>query len=159
MNEKVDRIMQEHITLGAGCFWGVQSTFDALDGVISTEVGYAGGDNSGVNYQQVCTGKTDHAEVVKVTFDPNRISLYQILAVFWQCHDPSSIDRQGPDVGSQYRSCLFYSDEAQLEKIEKSKLAAIDSGYWTQIVTQIAPIKNYTKAEEYHQHYHAKQKK
>lgn len=147
----------QNIVFGAGCFWGVQTTFNQQPGVDKTEVGYAGGDFNKPTYQDVCTGTTGHAEVVSVWYDPNQTSLNALLEVFWACHNPSLKDRQGPDVGSQYRSCIFYTDDAQLPVIEQSKQQALASGKWSQIVTEIAPLKNYQKAEEYHQHYHEKQ--
>lgn len=142
------------ILFGAGCFWGVQDTFDALPGVLKTEVGFASGHTQNPSYQEVCRGDTGHAEVVWVSYDPHQISLETLLETFWHCHDPSSLNRQGPDIGAQYRSCIYYTDPEQLESIESSKHLFEKSG--KKVVTEIKPFSNFYKAEEYHQHYHKK---
>jgi len=143
---------------GAGCFWGVEAAFRAVDGVMATEVGYAGGTIDNPSYEQVCTDTTGHAEVVKVTFDPEEISYEDLLEVFWDSHNPTTLNRQGPDVGRQYRSVIFWADDAQREAAEKSKAKADASGRFSApIVTAIEPVSTYFPAEEYHQQYFEKQ--
>lgn len=141
----------ESVLLGAGCFWGVELAFQRLEGVVSTQVGYAGGKSPQTNYKQVCTGTTGHAEVVKVTFDPTKISFEKILEVWEERHDPTSKDRQGNDRGTQYRSAIFYTNDAQKEKAMKWKEEKMKKG--KKIVTEVAPVKNYVEAEKYHQQY------
>lgn len=144
-------------TFAAGCFWGVEAAFKALDGVASTEVGYTGGDVENPDYKMVCTGATGHAEAVRVDFDPARISYDELLAAFWSCHDPTTRNRQGPDVGTQYRSAIFCHDEDQRRAAEESKAALEASGKYTRpIVTEIVPAGTFWRAEEYHQDYFAK---
>jgi peptide-methionine (S)-S-oxide reductase len=142
----------EKATFGAGCFWGVEETFHQLKGVLNTEVGYAGGVTQRPSYEQVCSHTTGHAEVVQVTFDPSKISYEDLLATFWQCHNPTTLNRQGPDVGSQYRSVIFYHSSEQKQKAEasKKKLQTVTS---SEIVTEIVPATPFYKAEEYHQRY------
>jgi peptide-methionine (S)-S-oxide reductase len=141
-------------TFGAGCFWGVQAAFKKVDGVLGTTVGYMGGDYEDPAYEDVCSGKTGHAEVVKVEYDPDRVSYEDLLDVFWDIHDPTQHNRQGPDIGRQYRSVIFYYDEEQKEKAEKSKRQLEKSGeYDDKIATQIEPAKEFWRAEEYHQNY------
>ena len=147
----------EKATFGAGCFWGVEETFRKLPGVVSTQVGYMGGHTSNPTYKQVCTDGTGHAEVVEVTFDPSKIAYPDLLGVFWANHDPTTMNRQGPDVGAQYRSAAFYHSpeqqaEAQTfkEKLERSKI------YKRPIVTEITPAAAFWPAEDYHQQYLAK---
>ncbi len=146
----------EEIIFGAGCFWGVQTTFDALPGVFETEVGYAGGPTQNPTYQDVCRGSTNHAEVVKVTFEPLQISLDNLLDVFWHCHNPTTLNRQGPDIGSQYRSCIFFFSAEQLDMITRSKVAIEKNNPEHTIVTQIEKAPTFYRAEEYHQHYQKK---
>lgn len=144
----------------AGCFWGVEAKFRALDGVHSTRVGYTGGHFSEPTYKQVCSHKTGHAEAVEVSFDPSKISYDELLDVFWSIHDPTTLDRQGPDVGSQYRSAIFYINNEQKEKAESSKANLEASKRFKRpIVTQIVPASDFWQAEEYHQQYHEKQTK
>lgn len=139
---------------GAGCFWGVQSTFDAVPGVVKTEVGYEGGDTERPTYGQVSSHTTGHAEVVQVTYDPGRVSYEKLLGVFWDNHNPTTMNRQGPDVGTQYRSVIFYHSPEQKAAAEKSKQELEASGKWHQpIVTSIEPAKAFWPAEEYHQKY------
>ena len=107
--------------IGAGCFWGIQELYRKLDGVINTEVGYSGGYTNNPTYEEVCTGNTNHAEVVKIDFDENKISFLEILNYFWDSHDPTQLNRQGPDIGTQYRSIIFCYDNIQLEEAKKSK--------------------------------------
>jgi peptide-methionine (S)-S-oxide reductase len=144
-------------TIAAGCFWGIEATFARQDGVVSTAVGYTGGDVDSPNYDQVCTGQTGHAEAVLIEFDASRFSYEQLLDVFWACHDPTTLNRQGPDVGSQYRSAIFYHDDAQREAAEASKRQLDATGTLPgPVVTEIAPAATFHMAEEYHQKYLAK---
>lgn len=151
--------MLETAILGAGCFWGVEETFRQTPGVVDTQVGYAGGEVESPSYHQVCTGTTGHAEVVRVTFDPQRVRFDEILEVFWAVHDPTTRDRQGPDIGRQYRSLILCLDEAQREVAERSRRQLEASGrYGHPVVTEIAPATPFYPAEEYHQRYLAKQR-
>ena len=147
----------EKATFGAGCFWGVEETLRRLPGVESTQVGYMGGHTSNPTYKQVCTDGTGHAEVVEVIYDPSKIAYPDLLGVFWANHDPTTMNRQGPDIGAQYRSAVFYHSpqqqaEAQSfkEKLERSKI------YKRPIVTEITPAAEFWRAEDYHQQYLAK---
>ncbi len=144
----------ELATFGAGCFWGVELRFSELDGVLSTDVGYMGGQLDEPTYQQVCTDTTGHAEVVQISFDPSKISYEQLLNCFWQWHDPTTLNRQGPDVGTQYRSAIFYHDEAQLALAQQSIKELDASGVFARpIVTTLEPVATFWRAEEYHQDY------
>ena len=138
--------------LALGCFWGPEIKFNKLNGVIKTEVGYCGGNKASVSYEEVCTGKTNHAEVVKIEFDSSKISYEDILNYFFEIHDPTTIDRQGPDVGSQYRSEIFYSNNSQ-KIIAKNILKKYNKKFSGKIDTKISELKSYCKAEEYHQKY------
>jgi peptide-methionine (S)-S-oxide reductase len=141
-------------TLGAGCFWGVESTFRKLDGVTATAVGYSGGKSTDPTYEDVCSGTTGHAEVVQVEFDDAKISFAQVLETFWSCHNPTTMNRQGPDVGSQYRSVIFYHDEMQKTVAEKSRGDIDRSGAHQQpVVTEIVVYDKFHLAEDYHQQY------
>jgi peptide-methionine (S)-S-oxide reductase len=142
----------EKATFGAGCFWGVEETFRKLKGVISTTVGYAGGNKENPSYEDVCTDETGHAEVVEVEFDPSQISYDQLLDVFWSNHNPMTLNRQGPDVGIQYRSVIFYHSPEQKAAAEKSKIEK-GAKFLRPIVTQIEPGPKFWRAEEYHQRY------
>lgn len=145
----------EKATLGAGCFWCVEAIFQDLAGVKKVESGYAGGHVNNPTYKQVCGGRTGHAEVIQITFDPKVISYEDILEVFWYTHDPTTLNRQGADVGTQYRSAVFYHSEEQKAIAEKSKKAADASGdFQNPIVTEIAEFSNYYPAEDYHQDYY-----
>ena len=145
----------EIATLGGGCFWCVEAVFQRIEGVLSVKPGYAGGDLKNPTYKQICTGNTGHAEVAKIEFDPEKITYSQILNVFWQSHDPTTLNRQGNDVGTQYRSVIFFHDEIQREIAEKSKIDADKSGYWdNKIVTEITLLNNYYDAEDYHDNYY-----
>jgi methionine-S-sulfoxide reductase len=138
--------------LGLGCFWGPEIKFSKVNGVIKTEVGYCGGKNKETNYEEVCTGATGHAEVVKLDFDPNIISYEKILNYFFEFHDPTTLNSQGPDFGTQYRSEIFYLNEKQksiAEKIFTDKNLKLSG----KVVTKISLVKNYCSAEEYHQRY------
>jgi peptide-methionine (S)-S-oxide reductase len=144
--------MLEKATLGAGCFWGVEATFRRLAGVKDTQVGYMGGKLNNPTYKDVCTDKTGHAEVLEVTFDPAVISYRDILEVFWDNHNPTTLNRQGPDVGTQYRSAIFYHSPEQKIEAEKSRDAA-QARFPRPIVTEIVPATEFWRAEEYHQQY------
>ncbi len=144
----------------AGCFWGVEANYRKLDGIISTRVGYIGGQFSNPNYKDVCSHKTGHAEAVEILFDPSKISYDELLDVFWSTHDPTTLNRQGPDVGAQYRSAIFYLDSEQKEKAESSKAKLEASNRFKRpIVTQIVPASDFWQAEEYHQQYVEKRNK
>ncbi len=138
--------------LGLGCFWGPERKFSDIDGVTNTEVGYCGGKNKDTNYQEVCTGNTGHAEVVKIEFDENIISYEKIINLFFDFHDPTTLDRQGPDIGTQYRSEIFYLNEIQ-KKVAGKVLDERNLDFKGKIVTKITEVLNYCKAEEYHQKY------
>jgi len=141
-------------TFGAGCFWCVEAQFQLLDGVISVQSGYSGGDIKNPAYKEVCTGRTGHAEVCQIVYDTTKLSFEELLAAFWQSHDPTQLNRQGNDIGTQYRSVIFYHNEHQKQLAEKYKKELNDSGAWDNpIVTEISPIKNFYKAEDYHQNY------
>jgi peptide-methionine (S)-S-oxide reductase len=141
-------------TFGAGCFWGVEETFRNLKGVVATAVGYAGGTKENPSYQDVCTDRTGHAEVVDVDFNPDEISYEQLLEVFWSNHNPTTLNRQGPDVGRQYRSVIFYHSPEQQAAAEASKERLQNSGRFPRpIVTVIEPASQFWRAEEYHQQY------
>ena len=145
---------EEKAIFGAGCFWGVEAAFRQIPGVLSTRVGYLGGTMKNPTYRDVCTGRTGHAEVVEVTYDPARVSYDDMLTVFWENHDPTTLNRQGPDVGEQYRSAIFYRNEAQRAAAEASKDERDKSGrYRRPIVTEITPASDFYEAEEYHQQY------
>ncbi len=144
----------EKATFGAGCFWGVEERFRKIPGVIETAVGYEGGDIDNPTYKDVCTDTTGHAEVVEIDFDPSKVSYEELLEVFWANHNPTTKDRQGPDVGTQYRSVIFYHTPEQQALAEASKDALQESGKWkSPIVTQIVPAQTFYRAEEYHQKY------
>ncbi len=144
-------------TFGAGCFWGVEAAFRRVPGVIDTAVGYSGGHVKSPTYEDVCTDRTGHAEVVQVTFDPAKVSYEQLLEVFWMSHDPTQLNRQGPDLGSQYRSVIFYHDSEQKAEAEESKGRFESLGLFRRpIVTQIVPAAPFYRAEEYHQQYFKK---
>ncbi|MCH7922521.1 MAG: peptide-methionine (S)-S-oxide reductase MsrA [Nitrospinae bacterium] len=144
----------EKATFGAGCFWGVEAAFRKIKGVTSTSVGYTGGSLDSPTYEDVCTGRTGHAEVVEVEYDPSQVSYDELLAVFWDIHDPTTLNRQGPDVGTQYRSVLFFHIAEQEAAANKSKEKIQSSGRFTRdIVTEITPASQYYKAEDYHQQY------
>ena len=144
----------ELATFGAGCFWGVEATFRKLKGVVSTRVGYMGGHIDTPSYEDVCTDATGHAEVVEVTFDPAKVSYNELLDVFWKSHDPTQVDQQGPDFGTQYRSVVFFHSKAQEATAKKSKEALETSKKFKKpIATEIVPAKTFYKAEDYHQQY------
>ena len=143
----------------AGCFWGVESMFRKITGVEQTEVGYTGGTTENPEYREVCTGRTGHAEAVRVSYDPNRISYGELLEAFWACHDPTTRDRQGPDIGSQYRSAVFFTTPEQRAAALDSKQALEHSGRLSRpVVTAIEPAGRFWRAEEYHQRYEEKRR-
>ena len=144
-------------TFGAGCFWHVEDLLAKTKGVKSTMVGYTGGQLPDPTYEEVCTDRTGHAEAVEVEYDPNEISFDELLNIFWSNHNPTTLNRQGPDIGVQYRSAIFYHDEEQKQLAEKSKKELDNSGkYPSPIVTEIVPAPKFYKAEEYHQKYFQK---
>jgi peptide-methionine (S)-S-oxide reductase len=144
----------EKATFAAGCFWGVEAAFRQVPGVVATTVGYTGGHTRNPTYEEVCTDRTGHAEAVQVEFDPARVSYEQLLDVFWSEHDPTQLNRQGPDVGTQYRSAVFFHSDAQRAAAERSKKALEQSGrYARPMVTEIRPASEFFPAEEYHQRY------
>ncbi len=147
----------EKATFAAGCFWGVEAAFREVEGVVSTSVGYTGGTTEDPTYQEVCTGRTGHAEAVEVIYDPGVVSYEELLDLFWSIHDPTTRNRQGPDVGSQYRSAVFYHNpqqeaaaRAKMEQLQRSGL------YRGEMVTEIVPASEFYRAEEYHQKYFEK---
>ena len=144
--------MEKRATFGAGCFWGVEAAFRQLDGVTQTRVGYAGGELEDPTYEDVCSHKTGHAEVVEVTYQDDEISYEDLLNVFWRKHDPTQLNRQGWDIGDQYRSVVFFHDEEQRAAAERSKEGE-QSAYRKPIVTQIEPAPTFYEAEDYHQQY------
>jgi len=144
----------EKAIFGAGCFWGVEAEFRQVKGVVSTAVGFSGGSYQNPSYRDVCTGRTGHAEVVQVIYDPERVSYEDLLKVFWENHDPTTPNRQGPDVGTQYRSAIFYSTPEQEATARASKAQLESSGrYRRPIVTEITPASDFYRAEDYHQQY------
>jgi peptide-methionine (S)-S-oxide reductase len=139
---------------GAGCFWGVEAAFRQVEGVLATAVGYSGGRQENPTYESVCSGKTGHAEVVEVEYDPSKVSYEQLLDMFWENHDPTTLNRQGPDVGEQYRSAIFFQTPEQEAAALASKERLEKSGrYKRPIVTEITPARAFYRAEEYHQRY------
>ncbi|MFN7138470.1 MAG: peptide-methionine (S)-S-oxide reductase MsrA [Limisphaerales bacterium] len=145
----------ELATIGGGCFWCTEAVFETLDGVKSVISGYAGGQTENPTYEQICTGKTGHAEVIQIEYDPATVTFEKLLDVFWNAHDPTTLNRQGADVGTQYRSTIMYHNQEQKKIAEKSKAAA-QKDFKDPIVTEIVPLKKFYRAEEYHQDYFAK---
>lgn len=149
--------MTEKATFGAGCFWGVEAAFRKVTGVVSTTVGYSGGSSKNPTYKDVCSGRTGHAEVVQVEYDPSKTSYEELLNVFWGVHDPTQMNRQGPDVGTQYRSAIFFYNAEQEAAAKAAKAHLEKSGrYRKPIVTEIIPASEFYMAEEYHQEYFEK---
>lgn len=149
--------MTEKATFGAGCFWGVEAAFRKVTGVVSTTVGYSGGSSKNPTYKDVCSGRTGHAEVVQVEYDPSKTSYEELLNVFWGVHDPTQMNRQGPDVGTQYRSAIFFYNAEQEAAAKAAKAHLEKSGrYRKPIVTEIIPASEFYMAEEYHQQYFEK---
>lgn len=146
--------IQEKATFGAGCFWGVEATFRRVPGVISTRVGYLGGNTKDPTYRDVCTDSTGHAEVVEILFDPAQLSYNQLLDLFWELHDPTQLNRQGPDYGTQYRSAIFFHSPEQEAAARASKKALEEKKVFSKpIVTEITPASEFYEAEDYHQQY------
>ena len=147
-------------TFGAGCFWGVEAAFRRLDGVNEAFSGYEGGDKDNPTYEEVCSGRTGHAEVVEVDYDPDKVSYEELLNVFWDIHDPTTLNRQGPDIGSQYRSAIFFHS-AQQEKQARASLESMNTSgrFANPIVTEIIEAQTFYRAEEYHQRYLEKRRK
>lgn len=156
MNKQTSNTGRETATLGGGCFWCLEAVYDLVEGVTDVVSGYAGGDVPNPSYEQVCTGRTGHAEVVQVTFDPSRISYREILDIFFSIHDPTTLNRQGADVGTQYRSAIFYHSDEQ-KRVAEETIAALGQSreYRDPIVTQVQPLDAYYEAEDYHQEYFA----
>lgn len=147
----------ETATFAAGCFWGVEETFRQVPGVVETTVGYLGGHTANPTYKDVCTDETGHAEVVQVTFDPSKVSYDKLLDVFWSAHDPTTLNRQGPDIGTQYRSAIFFHSSEQERQARASKEKMQASGKFRRpVVTEITPASTFYSAEDYHQKYLAK---
>ena len=156
-SEDLDKIMSSNLdtaVFGAGCFWCVEAIFQNLKGVQSVESGYSGGTVENPSYKEVCTGTTGHAEVAKIIFDPSVISYDELLEVFWTTHDPTTLNRQGADVGTQYRSVIFYLNDKQKESAEKSKKEIAPQIWDDPVVTEISPLTNFYIAEDYHQNYY-----
>ncbi len=144
-------------TFAAGCFWGVEDVFAVVSGVIATRVGYCGGHTDNPSYHDICNHDTGHAEAVEITFDPLQVSYESLLKVFWECHDPTQLNRQGPDFGEQYRSVIFYHSEGQRDAALASRAGLENSRTFRQtITTQIVPVSVFWEAESYHQKYHQK---
>ncbi|HSU31875.1 MAG TPA: peptide-methionine (S)-S-oxide reductase MsrA [Bryobacteraceae bacterium] len=149
--------MTEKATFGAGCFWGVESAFREIDGVVDALVGYEGGHTENPTYKDVCTDRTGHAEVVEIEYDPSKVSYDQLLNIFWNEHDPTQVNRQGPDFGTQYRTVIFYHTPEQERIARASKEALEKSGRFSRpIATEIVPAQTFYRAEDYHQQYLAK---
>ena len=154
VSEKIDTA-----TFGTGCFWCTEAIFEQLNGVVKVTSGYSGGAVEKPTYKQVCTGETGHAECVQILYEPEKISFDELLEVFWQVHDPTTLNRQGADEGTQYRSAIFYHNAAQKEKAERYKKELNDSGAFSKpIVTEISPASRFYAAEDYHQEYYANNK-
>lgn len=149
--------MTRKATFAAGCFWGVEAAFRRVKGILNTQAGYAGGSVENPKYRDVCSGKTGHAESVLLEYDPEVITYEELLEVFWDIHDPTTLNRQGPDVGSQYRSVIFYHDENQRKAAQKSRARLERSGKYSHIVTEIVAAGKFYTAEENHQRYYEKQ--
>ena len=155
VDNKMDDSKTDLVTFGAGCFWCVEAVFQQIDGVLSVESGYAGGEVENPTYKQVCTGTTGHAEVCQIRYDPQRVDLRQLLEVFWKTHDPTTLNQQGADYGTQYRSAIFYHDEQQRELAEHLKRKLDESGAWNApIVTEITTFDKFYKAEQDHQDFY-----
>ncbi len=150
----MENVKLEKATFGAGCFWGVEAAFRQIKGVVSTSVGYSGGSYQNPSYKDVCTGRTGHAEVVEVVYDPARVSYDDLLKVFWENHDPTQLNRQGPDWGQQYRSAIFFNTpEQQAEAIASKEQLEKSGRYRKPVVTEITPASQFYQAEDYHQQY------
>lgn len=150
-----DALQGDLITLGGGCFWCTEAVFERVRGVLAVESGYCNGQSPAPSYEQVCTGRTGHAEVLRVRFDPAQVSLRELLEVFFAVHDPTTLNRQGADVGTQYRSGIYFHSPAQ-ETVAREVLAEAQSAHGGRVVTELLPERNYHRAEDYHQHYYAR---
>lgn len=157
LNGKEKIMKTESIVLGGGCFWCVEALYQKVPGVQKIVSGYAGGETLHPTYKEICTGKTGHAEVIEITFDPDRADLNRIIDLFWQAHDPTTLNRQGADVGTQYRSIILFKNELQ-KKAAESSLQKAQAQFKNPIVTEIAPLKIFYPAEEYHQNYYQQNK-
>jgi peptide-methionine (S)-S-oxide reductase len=147
----------EKATFAAGCFWGVESAFRTVDGVVDTQVGYIGGTTENPSYKEVCSGRTGHAEALEITFDPSVVSYKKLVELFWRVHDPTQVNRQGPDVGTQYRSAIFFHTPEQKQTAEAVKnYLELSKKYKRPIATEITPAATFWRAEEYHQRYFEK---
>ena len=155
LNSGGEKGMQEEATFAAGCFWCVEAVFERVDGVVSVKAGYSGGSVPNPSYEQVCTGTTGHAESIRIVYDPSRVTYRQLLDIFWACHDPTTLNRQGADHGTQYRSVIFYNNAEQKAEAEAS-MAAAQKDFSDPIVTVIEPLKIFYPAENYHQDYYNK---
>jgi peptide-methionine (S)-S-oxide reductase len=145
-------------TFAAGCFWGVEALFRQVDGVTATRVGYTGGTTDNPTYESVCTGKTGHAEAIEIEYDPAKVSYETLLALFFENHNPTSLDKQGPDIGTQYRSAIFYHDAAQMAAaLDTKEVLELSKKFHTPVLTQIIPATTFYPAEDYHQRYLEKQ--
>ncbi len=152
-----ESMLTEKATFAAGCFWGVESAFRTVEGVLDAQVGYVGGKTDAPTYREVCSGRTGHAEALEIRFDPAIISYKQLVELFWRGHNPTQVNQQGPDIGTQYRSSIFYHSTKQKKIAENSKAALAASGKYTQpIATEIVPAETFYRAEEYHQRYFEK---
>ena len=149
MNPSLDTI-----TLGGGCFWCTEAVYERVKGVVKVESGYSNGETVDPSYEQVCSGRTGHNEVVRVSFDPAQISLREVLEIFFVVHDPTTLNRQGNDTGTQYRSGIYFHDAAQ-ETVAREVVAEVDALHKGSVVTELLPERNYSRAEDYHQHYFA----
>ncbi len=147
--------MTETITLGGGCFWCLEAVYELVDGIVAVESGYSNGHVLSPTYQQVCEGGTGHAEVVRVEFDPARITLREVLEIFFTIHDPTTRNRQGNDIGPQYRSGIYFQD-AEQEPVARAVIDEANARLGGRVVTELKPLDNYSRAEEYHQHYFAR---
>jgi peptide-methionine (S)-S-oxide reductase len=148
----------EKTTFGAGCFWGIEHAFRKVEGVQEAPVGYAGGATEDPTYEQVCSGKTGHTEVVQVEYDPDKVTYEELLEVFWGLHDPTTLNRQGPDIGTQYRSAIYYHSPEQEAAAKKAISALEENGrFRNPVATELAPIDNFYMGEDYHQRYFEKQ--
>jgi len=145
----------EQVTLGGGCFWCLEAVYEQVDGVTAVESGYCNGELPNPTYEQVCSGRTGHAEVVKVCFDSERISLREVLEIFFAVHDPTSLNRQGNDVGTQYRSGIYFTS-AEQQRVAQAVLAEVQAALGGRVVTELLPLQHYSRAEDYHQHYYAR---
>lgn len=153
-NAAVADSKNETATFGAGCFWCVEAQFQMLDGVIKVESGFSGGEIKNPSYKEVCTGRTGHAEVCNITYDPSKVSYEELLYAFWQSHDPTQLNRQGEDIGTQYRSVIFYHNDKQRQLAEEYKKKLNDEKVYNDpVVTEISPFTVFYKAEDYHQNY------